>query len=114
MRGKSKECEHTRKLVKELKCINALVFAVVGGNMQAPGWPDRYVHHKHWQGWLEMKDKAAVSSLQAQRIKELNARAPGSAFVIRFPNLIEDENGNELGTFSSAWELIETLKELSR
>lgn len=128
------ESEWTRAVVMPaLKSCNCMVFAVVGGAaqrsdsreerapvvMQQPGWPDRYVHHKYWAGWLEIKgEKTRVTDLQAKVMRELNNRRPGSAFVLRLPGLIESESGETLADLSGfEWtgiELIRALHALTR
>jgi len=102
-----KECAWTRKMCRELERCNAVVFACVAHKMQAPGWPDRWVCHRRWRGWLEFKgDNTRLTALQRKRIRDLNDRQPGSAFVVRHPNRIEDCDGNLIATFNSAIELL--------
>jgi len=80
------------------KC-NAIIFSCVGGSMQSAGWPDRYVSHLWWQGWLEFKGENTLLTIKQHHILfSLNKRNPCSAFVIRWPNRIENEEG-ELITY---------------
>jgi hypothetical protein len=69
--------------------------------MNLPGQPDRYISHRSWHGWIEFKDeKTKLKPIQAMRIKEMNERAPGTAYVARFIGdeflNIEDHEGNVL------------------
>jgi hypothetical protein len=54
-------------LVKELRAAGALVLSVHGHAQQAPGWPDIYVAHCIWSGWIELKSHDGELS-EAQRI----------------------------------------------
>ena len=49
------ECKFTRWFCRCIARCNGRTFAVVGSKMQEPGWPDRYVVHKRWHGWIEFK-----------------------------------------------------------
>lgn len=119
MRGSHNESPWTRKISDQLRGCAALVFAVVGGQRQESGWPDRHVLHPRWWGWLEFKaDHTRVSTLQSIVIKRINDRCPGHAFVVRRqgsgPHNVEDAEGNCLAKWSTAKELIDRLEELSR
>jgi hypothetical protein len=59
--------------------------------------------------------KTVLEPLQAVRIRELNERAPGFAFVVRLPNRVEDHEGKLLAEFdTTALGLLRTLQELKR
>jgi hypothetical protein len=78
------ESLRTRTLCKDLETISCITFPIVAGAFAPPGWPDRYLHHKLWQGWIEFKIEGGdVTKLQRERIVQLNHRCPGSAFVVR-------------------------------
>ena len=77
------EATLTRRLCKELEKRGAFVFAIVGGILQEPGWPDRYIAHKKWSGWVEFKKNTKVSEKQAWIISELRKRGV-NAVVVRF------------------------------
>ena len=95
-----KESKWTKGVCGEMTKCNALVFACVGGVMQTAGWPDRYVAHKLWTGWLEFKgEKTRLTIKQHHIIYTLNKKRPGTAYVIRWPNRIEDCNGDLLANF---------------
>ena len=116
------ECVKTRKLCRLFEQCNALTFAVVGGRMQQPGWPDRYVAHAYWSGWLEMKEKGRLSQLQRKVLQGLHERG-ASAYVLRFDGSqvhIEGWDGSTLlsrplpGTPGAASDLLRALGRLSR
>jgi hypothetical protein len=93
------EPKQTRDLCAELTKLGAKVRVIQGGaRFQQSGWPDRWLCHPAWHGHLEMKDvNGSLSSLQRSVIRDINARCPGTAFVVRFPNTLEDSDGNVLG-----------------
>jgi hypothetical protein len=108
------ESSDTRDLCAQLKKFNAVVYAVVGSQFAHPGWPDRYVHHRYWCGWLEFKaPKGSLSKLQREVIHKLNELKPGSAFVVRHPDSVEDCDGRVLAEFSSAHDLLLKLRDLT-
>jgi hypothetical protein len=83
------ESAQTRELCRELEACSAITYSAIGNMMSVPGWPDRYVHHAAWHGWLEFKIEGKyLTPLQRQRILELNHRVPGSAFVVRHVGII--------------------------
>lgn len=105
-----KESEWTRIICGQLKAMNAIVFAVVGGTMQEPGIPDRYICHTKWQGWLEFKGgKTKVAAKQRIWIRRHNERRPGSAFVVRYPGYVEDGDGVSVCHFTNGRQLLEFL-----
>lgn len=110
-----KESKWTAKVVKEAREIGTLVFAIVGSEMQEPGWPDRHFTHRRWSGFLEFKGKVTrVKPKQAIIIRELNRRKPGSAYIVRWPGLVQDHDGNTLGEFDGTGrDLIDLLEMLN-
>jgi hypothetical protein len=83
MRGVDRECSRTRELCVELTRLGALCHVVQADGVTV-GWPDRHVTHRLWCGWLEMKfESSELSRRQAARLRELNDRQPGGAFVVR-------------------------------
>lgn len=104
------ECEWTRGIVKEMRACGAMVFACVAQKMQEPGWPDRFVCHPWWTGWIEFKGlKTPVSTKQRIVIRELNCRKPGLAVIARYPGIIEGTDYS----FTTGKELLECLRYLS-
>lgn len=85
MRKLTAECAMTRKLVDELRSRGARVFSCVGSGKQGSGWPDRYICHPTWTGWIEFKGpKTRFPPIQRNMIRDLNARSPRVAAVVRF------------------------------
>lgn len=61
---------------------------------QQPGWPDRYLVHTLWCGWLEFKNiNTPVEPIQRKRMSEIWARQPGTVFIVRKG---EDERKNRI------------------
>jgi len=90
------EAGFTRKVCARLRARGALVFAVVGGPMQAPGWPDRYVAHPAWQGWLEFKTaRGRLAPAQKIVLRALSERG-AKAYVMR-PSGPETWDGKPAG-----------------
>lgn len=114
------ESQWTKKVCEELRKCNALVFSLVAQRAGEAGWPDRYVCHKLWNGWLEFKGKATkLKQKQACMIRELNVRQPGSAFIIRpyedsssaksNGGIIEDHRESLMLRFESPKDLLKKL-----
>lgn len=88
------ESPWTKRVCDELRKCNALVFSLIAQRAGEAGWPDRYVCHKLWSGWLEFKGNATkLKRKQAFVIRELNVRQPGSAFIIRKDGSKDDGGG---------------------
>ena len=52
-------------LAKIWRRMGAMVLPVHGHSMQEPGWPDLYVAHALWTGWMELKlDTEPLSAKQ--------------------------------------------------
>lgn len=122
-RSASTESAQTRALCRALEKCGALTFAVVGSTMQRAGWPDRWILHRDWTGWLEFKaHDGSVSAVQRTTLAGMNDRRPGTAYVVRFgppgkPLLgrVETENSDVLSPWTGdARELLETLSRLTR
>jgi hypothetical protein len=78
------ERDWTRVVRDELTARGALVMVAAANRYTVPGWPDRWVCHCLWAGWLELKtEDGLVSALQARRVREICARRPGTAWVLR-------------------------------
>lgn len=108
------ETAWTAKLVVRLRRLNAQVLNVHGHDMQAPGWPDLYVAHRRWSGWLEVKTaKGRLRKVQQLVIDGLRARNV-PAFVLRAgdPMELENHEGEFLGEARDERELLSLLEEL--
>lgn len=87
---KSTETKLTRELCRALEKLGALTLSLTASRYQQPGWPDRWVCHRAFTGWLEFKGPdTQVTPLQLERMRQINERSPGSAFVVRFPDRVE-------------------------
>ena len=102
------ECQWTRKICKEMEKAGALCFAIVGGKMQASGWPDRLVVTKHGVVLIEFKGvKTAVTRLQLAVHREILRRGP-YVYVAREPGVLT-LNGEIVGEFRTGAELLQIL-----
>lgn len=69
------ESEWNRAWSEWLERAGARVFAVVGSTYQEAGWPDRYVAHRVFAGWVEGKqDARQLTTAQRLTCKELCVR----------------------------------------
>ena len=94
-----KENKFAAKITANLRKCNALVLSVVGSRMQQNSWPDAYVAHRYWTGWIEFKgENTVLRKDQAILIEELWTRGV-EAYVVRYPYYIESYKGEQLGTF---------------
>lgn len=84
IRWTGNEGEFNRSWSRELTLCGALVFPIVASAMQQPGWPDRYVAHRRWSGWLEGKvERGAASKIQEIRMCMLLRRGVPAAIIRR-------------------------------
>lgn len=78
------ESKETRAFCRALEAQGALTYPLVAGNMTPPGWPDRYVAHPLWSGFLEFKAlNGKLSDLQKRIIVDLQDRFV-HVWVVRF------------------------------
>lgn len=110
------ESQWTRAICDDAKMLNTKVTAFVGSMMQEDGIPDRYWCHTYWCGWLEFKGpKTKLRPKQRIFIREHSERQPGSAYVIRQPDRIENHLGELVAYFDgTAQGLLLVLNELHR
>lgn len=90
-----KESEFQRRLVKALTRIGAVILNLNPNERMGIGWPDLYVGHPDWQGWIELKvNEGRLRVPQLQRIAQLR-KAQVSVCVLRLDAqgyvLLEDE-----------------------
>jgi hypothetical protein len=70
-----------KRLQKECACMS---YPLVAGRYTPSGWPDRYLHHPIWRGFVEFKtEDGRIKHLQKNTLRELRYRAPGTAYVVR-------------------------------
>jgi hypothetical protein len=83
-----------------------MVFPIVGGVIQGEGYsgqpsgyPDIILDHPRYHGYIEFKGEKtklrADQKLVIQKLKETGA----NVYIVRSPNIIEDEEGRQLLTF---------------
>ena len=111
-----READFQTRLKRLLEGIGALVFNVHGHAMQSIGWPDLYVAHWKWSGWLELKvDHEPLREVQRIVLRELSKRRV-PCFVLRLHveeammDIVEiNERGNHGKTWMVDWH--ETCKD---
>lgn len=80
------ESEIQSKMVSALKKCNSEVLNIHGHAEQASGWPDLYVSHTKFHGWVELKvDGNQCSVLQRKRLQSLRAKGT-KAMCLRYLN----------------------------
>ena len=105
------EHQFSKKLVAGLRRCNAIVLNIHGEEKQASGWPDLYIAHSFYNGFVELKgERTELKSLQAAIIRKLKERGT-YACVVRYPNLIQNEEGVRIMRLESM-EPLELLKAL--
>jgi hypothetical protein len=84
------ESKFKKHVIDALKESGGRVLKIQPNAFTGRGWPDLYVAHPFWTGWLELKvSPNSVEALQWKRIKDLNDYKV-KAFVLKFyPNKIE-------------------------
>lgn len=96
---------YERVFARELRTIlrecDAEILPIVGNKMQPGAWPDLYIAHIFYNGWIEFKaEDTLLRPDQVKKISRLKEREV-PAYVVRVPNIIEDEFGTQLDTFDS-------------
>lgn len=72
-----------KKVVDALREAGALVLNKVGSEAEGPGWPDLYIAHVAWTGWLELKTGFNwPTRVQNYRIAQLTERGV-PAYLLR-------------------------------
>jgi hypothetical protein len=85
------ETRLTARLVKQIRNANGKVLNVHGHASQEPGWPDVFVTHRYWTGWIEFKNsKTQISSYQEEILASLANEVP--TWIVRF---IEVQGGEK-------------------
>ena len=78
------ESKFTAEFCRGLRQCNAMVYPLIGSTRAPAGWPDRYVHHRLWQGFIEFKaTETVVRTHQWEIIRNLNKIKPLSALILR-------------------------------
>lgn len=74
--------------VKELRLIiesvGGVCFKIHGHAMQESGWPDLYIAHPFWTGWIETKvGRRKTSALQQDKMRKL-VRCKVNVMTLRY------------------------------
>jgi hypothetical protein len=77
------ETQLTARLTKCWRAMGAEVLNVTGSVFQASGWPDIFICHKHWTGWIEFKGPTTVIQPHQKRIIHTIGLTQ-SIFLVRF------------------------------
>jgi hypothetical protein len=85
------EKDFRKKCCKIWKDQGAFIFPNVAfGTHSTPGWPDLYVSHPLWQGWIEMKGRTTkLSKAQELVLRRLHAQRHYQGIVYRDPCMME-------------------------
>ena len=95
---KKSESVFQSEVVAAVKKVGGIAFNVHGHGMQAAGWPDLYIAHRQWTGWLELKVREGRASvLQMKRVDDLRKRDV-DAFYLRY---VDGDAFMEVGHSSS-------------
>lgn len=96
----ARETKWKSGIVAEMRRCRAEVLPLVASQYMPSGWPDIYVVSIWFIGWLEFKyDDTKIEPHQIATINRLNAVRKNTAFVVRYPDLIETANGELLDRF---------------
>jgi hypothetical protein len=91
------ETDFKNRIVSALKSQGALTFKVHGHAFQSSGWPDLYVAHRKWTGWLELKvGSRALTTLQTIILRKLSDRGV-SALELRFEDMNDADFQDVIG-----------------
>lgn len=109
------ESESTNELCAELVKLGAMFYPIMGGMRRPPGWPDRYIHHRLWAGFIEFKNPdTPTDTAQRLVIENLNKIRPCSAYIVRHGvNRIEDARNRLITSFDTPQSLLNTLQLLA-
>lgn len=116
------ESTFTRRVCDELESIGCEVYPIVAQTMGKNGWPDRLVIGGLGVWLLEFKSsRGELRKRQELVIARINRVRSGTAYVVREAatttrgvNVVEDEQGQYLGSFRNGIELLAVLVSLSR
>ncbi len=111
------ETRESAKLCRELEALGAMTLAITPDERGGAGWPDKYVAHHRWSGWLELKTgRRALTPLQRLTAHELRRRGV-NAWAVRILDdglVIEDPDGRRWTKVADADELLDELGRIDR
>ena len=77
------ETKLTARLLVSWRAMGSEILNITGSAFQAPGWPDIFICHKHWSGWIEFKGPTTPIQPHQKRIVRTIGLTQ-SVFVVRF------------------------------
>jgi hypothetical protein len=84
------ETRLTARLIKQIRLANGRVLNVHGHASQDPGWPDVFITHKYWTGWIEFKGpRTPISEYQENILASLYQQV--SIWIVRFVEVVGGE-----------------------
>ena len=93
------ETAASAKVCRELEELGALTLSITPDQRGGTSWPDKYVAHVKWSGFLEFKiGTRQTTRFQKHMIAELKRRGV-NVWVVRVVSdgfVIENENGVEI------------------
>lgn len=110
-----KENAYQGMVIGQLKGAGCEVLNKWGNIMEGRGWPDLYVAHRVWTGWIELKTMAhGIEVTQTQRMRRLIKRGV-PCVVLRWTTrgeVIEDCEGETIAQRGdgSGMDLLRQLK----
>ena len=78
------ESANTRKFCRSLEAQGAMTYPLVGSRYGPAGWPDRYVSHPSWHGFIEFKGFTGKTTKLQQRIHDELQQRGDQVVVVRF------------------------------
>jgi hypothetical protein len=78
------ETQLTSQLLRAGRMCRAEILSLHGHDMQAPGWPDAYIAHPYWIGWIEFKGPNTKIEPHQQKIIASLRDKGVNVFVVRF------------------------------
>ena len=110
------ESTMTRALTKRLRESGVVVLACVGGGRQGAGWPDRYVAHPWWRGWVEFKlgngRLTALQRIMLERLRRVGVSVAVARWHASGGMQIEREDGTYLAGLSPGFSVADLLEAL--
>lgn len=111
-----REATLTAQWVALLRRQGAMVYPLIAGRDTPEDWPDRYVAHEWWQGFVELKTKRLrLQPGQALVIRMLRERYVNVHAVRLFDDqtlVVEDTDGGEVSDVIPWHQMLRFLQEL--
>jgi len=100
------ETAFSRELKLIIQSVGGIYFKIHGHAMQESGWPDSYISHPFWRGWVELKNgDRKVTKLQQEKMSRL-INCKDQVLALRFKDgiITAEWKWEVIGTFSEdAW-----------